>query len=163
MVLFITTLVFGWMALAPKSAPIKTSATRQAATGTAEEEIKDVAARFTENLLTYKPATVKQDLDRARRDGTEEFGTKQIAAFGGKTLETIGAEIVDKNATSSLQVKGVAITSADDETATVLVVGERTIDSDERKGPSTELQVVQLTLLNSGGWKVDDASPATNS
>ena len=151
------------MAFAPSSAPIKTETTRQAASGADDQEIEDVASRFTQNLLTYKPDSVESDLAQAQNDATEDFSGRQIAAFGGKTLNEITAEIKDKNATSSLIVKGVAITSQDDETATVLVVGERRIDSDERSGPDVELQVVQLTLLNQDGWKVDDASPATGS
>lgn len=162
-VLAITTLVFGWMALAPSTAPIKTETTRQAATGGDEQAIADVASRFTQNFLTYRASTVDSDLAEAREDATEDFATKQIAAVGNKTLNQISGEIKAKNATSSLVVKGVAITSLDDETATVLVVGERTIASSERRGPEVELLVVQLTLLNDDGWKVDDATPATRS
>jgi hypothetical protein len=162
-VFFITTLIFGWMAFAPGSAPVKTPASRAAVSVGVEEEIQNVASRFTENLLTYKAASVDNDIERAKKDATAEFATRQIPAFGNKTLATVASEIKDKNATSSINVEGVVITSRDDSTATALVVGERTIDSDERKSPASQLQVVELTMLNTDGdWKVENASPVTS-
>lgn len=151
------------MAFSPSSAPIKTEGSRQAAGVSTEQKIEDVAARFTENLLTYKPDTAETDIERAKRDGTPELATRQLAAFRGITLNAVVEDIKDNNATSSVDVKGTSITSRDDETATVLVVTQRTIDSDERDTPSTGLLVVELTMLNTDeGWKVDDiASPAT--
>jgi hypothetical protein len=151
------------MALAPSSAPVKTGASRAAASVGVEEEITNVASRFTENLLTYKPTTVDNDLARARRDATGTFATRQIPAFGNKTLATIAQEIKTNRAVSTINVEGVVITSRDDSTATALVVGERTIDSDERKSPARQLQVVELTMLNTDrGWKVENATPVSS-
>lgn len=160
---FVTTLIFGWMALAPASAPIKTEGSRKAAASGTEQQITEVASRFTENLLNYKPATAEADIESAKRDGTAELATRQLAAFRGITLDQVVSDIREKNATSSVDVKATAITSQDEETATVLVVTQRTIDSDKRDEPTTGLLVVELTMLRSdNGWKVDDiASPTT--
>ncbi len=157
------TLVFGWMALSPGSAPVKTSAGRAAASAGVEEDITNIASRFTENLLTYKATTVDNDFARARRDATGQFATRAIPAFGNKTLQTVASEIKDNNAVSTINVEGVVITSRDDTTATALVVGERTLDSDERESPARQLQVVELTMVNTDGdWKIENATPVTS-
>ncbi len=153
------------MALAPSAAPIKTASTQRAAAGNTEEGIRELASRFTENLLTYKYQTVDADLDRALRDATQEFSTRPLAAFGGLNLSRVKADIKSGRATSTVDVKGAAITSQDSDTATVLVVATRTWDSNKREQPAHTVSVVELTLLNtSDGWKVDNASdPASAS
>ena len=153
------------MALAPSAAPIKTKSVQRAAAGNAEEGIRELASRFSENLLTYKYQTVDADLDRALRDATDEFATRPLAAFGGLNLSRVKADIKSGRATSTVDVKGAAITSQDSDTATVLVVATRTWDSNQRENPAHTVQVIELTLLNtSDGWKVDNASdPASAS
>jgi hypothetical protein len=164
-VLLITTVIFGLMALAPSAAPIKTKSTQRAAAGNAEEGIRELASRFTENLLTYKYQTVDADFERALRDATGEFASRPLATFGGLNLTRVKADIKKGEATSTVDVKGAAITSQDSETATVLVVSTRTWDSNQRPRPAHTVAVVELTLLNtSDGWKVDNASdPASAS
>jgi hypothetical protein len=164
-VFLITTVIFGLMALAPNAAPIKTGAVQRAAASNTEGEIREVASRFTENLLTYKHQTVDADLDRALRDATNEFSTRPLASFGGLNVNRVKADIKKGEATSTVDVKGAAITSQDSETATVLVVTTRTWDSNERSAPAHTVAVLELTLLNtSDGWKVDNASdPASAS
>jgi len=158
-VFLITTILFGLMALAPSSAPLKTSGTRRAAQGNTEEKIKDVSTRFMENLLTYKYQTVDSDFERTLRDATPEFSTRPLAAFDGLTIARVKSDIKSGQATSSIDVKGAAITSQDSDTATVLVVGVRTWDSNKRSVPAHVAQVIELTLQNSSdGWKVDNAS-----
>lgn len=157
-VLFITTVLFGLMALAPSSAPIKTESVQRAAAGNTEEEIKDTASRFTENLLTYRYQTIDSDFSRTLRDATQEFSTRPLDAFDGSNINRVKADIRAARGTSSIDVKGVALTSRDSDTATALVVGTRTFDSTERE-PTRVVQVVELTLLNtSDGWKVDNAA-----
>lgn len=165
MVLLITTVIFGLMALAPSAAPIKTRSVQRAAAGNAEEAIRELASRFAENLLTYKYQTVDADFDRALRDATNEFASRPLATFGGLNLNRVKADIKSGRATSTVDVKGAAITSQDSETATVLVVATRTWDSNKRERPAHNVAVVELTLLNtSDGWKVDNASdPASAS
>jgi hypothetical protein len=150
------------MAFAPSSAPIKTSGSRAAAQVSTDDEIKTVAQRFTENLLNYNAASIDQALGRARRDATNQFASRQLAAFGGITLERIAADVKKNNAVSDVKVQTSAVTSQDDQTATVIVVTQRSIDSDSRPARKG-LLVIELTLVNSNdGWKVDDAaSPAT--
>ena len=153
------------MALAPSAAPIKTKAVQRAAQGNAEESIRELASRFTENLLTYTHQTVDADFDRALRDATNEFSTRPLAPFGGLTLTKVKSDIKSGDATSTVDVKGAAITSQDSDTATVLVVATRTWDSNKRSAPAHNVAVLELTLLNtSDGWKVDNASdPASAS
>lgn len=164
-VLFITTVLFGLMALAPSAAPIKTRTIERAAAGNEEESIRELASRFTQNLLTYKYQTVDADFDRALRDATDEFSSRPLASFGGLTLSRVKSDIKEGRATSTVDVKGAAITSQDSETATVLVVATRTWDSNRRDNAAHTVAVLELTLLNtSDGWKVDNASdPATAS
>lgn len=158
-VLFITTVIFGLMALAPGAAPIKTKSVQRAAAGNEEEAIRELASRFSQNLLTYKYQTVDADFDRALRDATQEFSTRPLASFGGLNLNRVKADIKEGRATSTVDVKGAAITSQDSDTATVLVVATRTWDSNRRDDPAHTVAVLELTLLNtSDGWKVDNAS-----
>ena len=161
-ILLITTLVFGWMALAPKSAPIKTSGTRAAAAGNVENSIKDLASRFAENLLTYNYTTVDTDFARTLKDATTEFTSRPLTAFGGLNTNQVRAGIKQHKSVSSADVKGVAITSHDDDSATVLVVTSRTLQSDQT-AKKTTLLVVQLDIQNTnGGWKVDNATSPTS-
>jgi hypothetical protein len=164
-VFFVLTVIFGLMALAPSAAPIKTQSVQRAAAGNTEEEVKDVASRFTENLLTYKYQTVDNDLERALRDATDEFASRPLAAFNNINISRVKSDIKSGKGTSSIDVKGAAITSRDSDTATVLVVGTRTWDSTKRDTPAHAVQVIELTLLNtSDGWKVDNAAnPASAS
>ncbi len=164
MVLLITTILFALMAFAPSSAPIKTENTRRAALGGSEQEIKDVATRFTENLLSYKAATIDDDIRSALADATTEFQTRPLAAFGGSDINQVKAEVKSGQASSSVDVKGTAITSRDDDTASALVVTYRKFDSNKR-APTEGLLVVELTMVNTGdGWKIDNAaSPASAS
>jgi hypothetical protein len=152
------------MALAPGSAPIKTGTVQRAAQVDTEDEINDVAARFTENLMTYNFKTAEDDVSRVLRDTTEEFSDRSHGALGGD-ITSYRRQIVDAEGTSSADIKGTMLTSRDDDTATVLVIASRTFDSNRRDDAARILQVVELTLVETGdGWKVDNAAnPATAS
>jgi hypothetical protein len=161
---FITTVIFGLMALAPNTAPIKTGNVQRAAQVANDDEIIDVASRFTKNLMTYNHRTVRADVERVLRDATREFGSRPQGALGGD-ITNYREQIEEAEGTSNAEVKSVALTSRDDDTATVIVTANRTFDSNQRENPARILQVVELTLLStSDGWKVDNAAnPATAS
>ena len=163
MVFFVTTVLFGLMALAPSSAPIKTRAVQRAAEGNTENEIEDVTSRFMANWLTYKYQTVDADFERALGDATPEFGTRPLAALKGLTVDRFKSEIKRTRGESTADVRSVDINSRDSGTATVTVVYTRTIDSTERDRPGRVLEVIELTLVEADdGWKVDNAaSPAS--
>jgi Mce-associated membrane protein len=154
---FATTVLFGWMAFAPRSAPIKPPAVAGAPSGD-ENEITDVASRFTSNLLTYKSTTVDADFKKALGDATPEFGVKRIPAFGDRTIAAVKEEVKTNKSTSSTRVKAASITDNNQDTATVVVVATRTYVSKGQEGQ--ELPALELTLVNTGdGWKVDNAAP----
>lgn len=160
MLFLITTIVFGLMALAPQSAPIKTEAIQRAAQSSEEQDITDVATRFTSNLLTYNANTVDRDINEALSDATSEFGAKPIDAFDGRTIASIKAEIKKNKSQSTTTVKAATITTRDDDTATVIVVSTRRYVSQGK--PGQELPVVELTLVSTAdGWKVDNAAPVS--
>lgn len=161
---FITTVIFGLMALAPNSAPIKTGTVQRAAEVASDEEIIDVASRFTKNLMTYDHRTVKEDVERVLRDATREFAARPQGALGGD-MANYRQQIEEADGTSNAEVKSAALTSRDKDTATVIVNATRTFDSNKRDNPARILQVVELTLVStSDGWKVDNAAnPATAS
>jgi hypothetical protein len=148
------------MAFAPSSAPIKTQSVQRAAQGDTEETIKDVATRFTENLLTYKYQTVDADFTQALRDATTQFATRPLGAFGGLSTADAKAQAKTNLSTSSVDVKGVAITSREkNDAATALVVMYRTYRGKKAVANASGLKVIELTLVNSpDGWKVDNAA-----
>ena len=148
-ILLITTIIFGLMALAPRSRADQDRRTHSAPLqADTEKESKTVAPRFTENLLTYKYQTVSTRL-RARAQGRDarvrdaQRSTRSAAATSPRlkcvTVGTRNREQVD--------VKGAAITSRDADTATVLVVsctGRSTAHHAE--APVRRLLVIELTL-----------------
>ena len=155
---FITTIIFALMALAPNSAPIKTGGVQRAAEVASEDDITNVASRFTENLMTYNFRTAEADMDKVLNDATDEFSERPQGALGGD-IATYRRQIVQAQGTSTADVRAATLTSRDGDTATVLVVANRTFDSREREDPARILQVVELTLLEtSDGWKVDNAA-----
>lgn len=162
-VLFITTVLFGLMALAPSSAPIKTESVQRAADTNTEVDIEDVSARFMRNLLTYKYQTVDNDFEQALQDATQEFTTRPLDALEGISVDDFKSEIKRTRGSSSADVQSVDIDSRDSGTATVVVVYTRTIDSNQRDRPGRVLEVIELTLRETDdGWKVDNAaSPAS--
>jgi Mce-associated membrane protein len=159
-VFLITTLLFAWMALKPSSAPIKTSTVRRAAATTTEDKVRAVATRFATNLVTFNYNTVNADMDRIRADGTSGFPTQFQPAIRG-TLDQLKSTITQRRSVSRGDVKGTAVTSLDDDTATVLVVVLQTFSNKDTKQTSS-FHVLELTLINDSGWKVDKVdNPST--
>lgn len=155
-VLLITTILFGLMALAPSSAPIKTKSVQRAAAVKTENSIETVARQFVANLMTYNYRTIDSDLDRALRFATREFPSRSLTALGGRNIDAVKREARSHHSTSAADVKGVAITAHDKDTATAIVVFIRTLQGDKT---DNGVKVIELTLLNtSDGWKVDNAT-----
>jgi len=157
-VLLITTILFGLMAFAPQSAPIKNAATKTAAQATSQEEITKVASRFTASLVTFDYRTLDSDLQRILKDATGNFQTQFHTALGGD-LNVFRRAIQQSQAQSTGDVKGTSVSSVDENTATVLVFVSQTIRNKSHPAPRTELRLLELTLVKSAqGWKVDNVS-----
>lgn len=155
-VFFITTVLFGLMAFAPSSAPIKNSTTRSAAQATSQEDIAKVATRFTGNLVTFNYQTLDQDLQRILKDATGNFQTQFHTALGGD-INVFRRAIEQSQAKSTGDVKGTSVSSKDENTATVLVFVSQTIQNKSHPAPRTELRLLELTLVKTPqGWKVDN-------
>ena len=156
--LLITTILFGLMAFAPQSAPIKNAATKTAAQATSQEEITKVASRFTASLVTFDYRTLDSDLQRILKDATGNFQTQFHTALGGD-LNVFRRAIQQSQAQSTGDVKGTSVSSVDENTATVLVFVSQTIRNKSHPAPRTELRLLELTLVKSAqGWKVDNVS-----
>jgi hypothetical protein len=155
-VFFITTVLFGLMAFAPSTAPIKSSATKTAAQAASQEDITKVATRFTGNLVTFDYRTLDADIQRIQKDATGNFQNQFHTALGGD-LNVFRRAITNSQAQSTGDVKGTSVSSRDDNTATVLVFVSQTIRNKSHPAPRTELRLLELTLVkNPQGWKVDN-------
>jgi len=152
-VFLITTLVLLWTVLHPSSAPIKTGAIRQAAQTTVEDQVKTVASRFVTNLATFSYQTIDGDITKIEQDATPNFAHTTQAALGG-TVDQFKANIIARQSVSKGDVKGTAVTSLDNDTATVLVVVVQNVRN-KTTPENVKLHVLELTLFNNSGWKVD--------
>lgn len=158
---FITTVLFGLMALRPQSAPINTGATRAAAQAGEDQDIEDVVTRFGVNLTTFDHATLDDDMDRILADTTENFETQFHTALDGD-INVLRDRIRETRSQSEGEVKGFSITSREDNAATVLVIVQQTVRSESRPAPRTQHRLLELALVETDdGWKVDNvANPA---
>ncbi|HYZ90803.1 MAG TPA: hypothetical protein VFA34_00250, partial [Actinomycetota bacterium] len=154
---FLLTVVFGMMALSPRSAPIKTTTTRQAAQASVEKEIDAVATRFTTNLIGYNYRTITADLNKMQQDTSDAFPKQFHSALRGD-LRAFRKRVIDERASSTGDVKGTTLLSSDGDTAAILVFASQTIRSRRITGDASRYIIIELTLLNtSDGWKVDSA------
>jgi len=119
-----------------------------------------VANRFSTNIVSFNYQTVDADIAKLEADTTPNFAhTNQDALHG--TIDDFKANIIAKKSVSKGDVKGVAVTSLDKDTATVLVVVVQ-IHSNSTTALTTNIHVLELTLVNNNGWKVDQvANPST--
>ena len=160
MILLITTLLFAWMAFKPGSSPIKTTTQKRAAETSVEDKVRTVASRFATNLVTFNFNTVNADMERLRADTTASFAGQNQPALHGN-LEQLKSTITSRRSVSTGDVKGTSVTSLDKDTATVLVVVLQTFSNKDTKKTSA-FHVLELTLFNSNGWKVDKVdNPST--
>jgi hypothetical protein len=156
-IFFVTTVLFALMAFAPRAAPIKTTTVRQAAKASVEDEVSAVASRFTQNLITYNYKTITADLNRLQRDVTDAFPKQYHSAMRGD-IKAFRKRIIDERASSTGDVKGATLLSADKGTATLLVFSSQTVRSRRIDGESSRYVIIELTMLDTAnGWKVDSA------
>lgn len=151
-----------WTVLHPSSAPIKTGVIRQAAQTGVEDDVQNVAKRFATNLVTFNYQSADADITRLEKDTTTNFTHTNQAALPSGTVDDFKRDIVSKKSVSTGSVKGTTVTSIDKDTATVLVVvvqNHHNATTTQR----TEFHVLELTLVNNGGWKVDQVgNPSTS-
>jgi hypothetical protein len=156
-VFFVTTVLFGLMAFSPGAAPIKTSTTRQAVEASVEDQVRGIAERFLENLITYNYRTITADLNRLQRDTSPNFPKQFHSAMRGD-VAAFRKRIIDQRASSTGDAKGSTLISSDDDTATVLVFGYQTVRSNRTQGDLSRYIINELTLVKTPqGWKVDSA------
>jgi hypothetical protein len=156
-VFFITTVIFGLMALAPSSAPIKTGATQKAAQVSVGEKLQGVATSFTEGLINFHYRTIDADIVRIERDTTRAFSQQFQGALHGD-INVYRKRIADAQAISRGDVKGTTLLSADDGTGSVLVFATQTLQSASQPDPVTKYVLLELTVVDTpAGWKVDNA------
>jgi hypothetical protein len=149
-----------WAVLHPSSAPIKTGALRQAAQTSTEDSVRSVATRFATDLVTFNYQTVDSDITKLERDTTQNFQHTTQGALHG-TVDQFRQSIVSKQSVSRGDVKGTAVTSIDNDTATVLVVVVQTFRN-ATTPQTTNFHVLELTVVNNNGWKVDQVgNPST--
>jgi hypothetical protein len=149
------------MAFKPSSAPIKTPTLKRAAQTSVEDNVRAVATRFATNLVTFNYHTVNSDMDRLKADTTSAFSSQDQPALPGGSIDELKSTITSKRSISKGDVKGTSVTSLDKDTATVLVVVLQTYSNKDTKQTSA-FHVLELTLNNNGGWKVDKVdNPST--
>lgn len=153
---FLTTVVFAIIAFLPDVSPISPASTD------ADEEVLEVARRFSENLVNFDHQSLDEDLTKIEGDITGSFEEQFHAALGGD-INVFRQAIRESEATSTGEVKGASVSSRDDDTATVLVVVSQTVRNRENPESRTQLRPLELTLVKTdGGWKVDNVgNPAT--
>jgi hypothetical protein len=154
-ILGITTVIFALMAFAPGASPVKTPAINRANQSGTEDQIKEVATRFTENLITFNYEEIDEFSERALRDATQQFATQEQLAIPGGSFEEFKDQIERNQSQSTGEVLAPAVTAQSGDTATAVVVTRQTSGNRERE-ERTRTQVLQLALLKvSGSWKVD--------
>lgn len=156
-VLLITTILFGLMALAPGSAPIKTTTTRKAAEAGVADAISTVASRFAENLISYNYKSITADLNKLQQDASDAFSKQYHSALNGD-IRAFRKRVIDERASSTGDVKGTTLLSEDEDTAAVLVFASQTVRSKRISGGASRYIIIELTILETpDGWKVDSA------
>lgn len=156
-ILLITTVLFGLMAFAPGSAPIKTKTTRQAAEAGVENAVATVATRFADNLIAYNYKTITADLNKLQQDSSDAFSKQYHSALNGD-IRSFRKRVIDERASSAGDVKGTTLLSADEDTASILVFASQTVRSKRFTGGASRYIIIELTVLETpDGWKVDSA------
>ena len=153
-VLFVTTVLFGLMAFAPRFAPIKSGPAKLAARAQEEDGLKRIARRFAENFVSLSYETIDEDLRSMTADATSNFATKLR-----DTVHRIEKAFTDRKASSEGTALDAAVLSHSGDSAIVQVLLRRTKTNVGTKGPETGNQIVNVTLVKTDeGWKVDDLS-----
>lgn len=128
---------------------------REANENAARVQVREVAERFTQNLITFDYRTLDSDIERIREDATGSFQGELDVAFGGD-IDAFRQALREAKAQSSGSVLGSIVRSLEGDTAEVLVVADQRIQNDETPEPRTIPRRIELTLVEtSEGWKVD--------
>ena len=152
--LFVTTVLFGLMAFAPRLSPIKSGSAKLAVQAMEREDLQTLASRFAKNFVSINYKTIDRDLERMTADTTSAFAEKLE-----RTIEAIGEQFKQRKASSSGEALDAAVISQTDDSALVQVLLRRTKRNVGTKGPETGNQIVNVTLVKTDdGWKVDDLS-----
>jgi hypothetical protein len=152
--LFLTTVLFGLMAFAPRLAPIKSGPAKLAVQAQEAAELKELASGFAKNFVTLDYKTIEADLKRMTADTTTTFGEKL-----SRTIEAVGDQFKARKASSTGRALDAQILSQSNDSAIVQVLLRRTKRNVGTKGPETGNQIVNVTLVKTDdGWKVDDLS-----
>ena len=152
--LAITTILFGLMALAPRIAPLKLGASKLAAKAQEEQGIKKIAERFARNFVTIDYRTIAADFKRMEKDATGDF-LKQLDS----TQKVIEGPFKKEKASSTGKVLDSAVLSHKGDDAVVQILISRTKKNRSLEKPETGNQVVNVTLVNTkDGWKVSNLS-----
>jgi hypothetical protein len=160
-IFLITTLVLLWAVVHPSSAPIKTSALRQAAQSSADEQVRAVATRFATNLSTFSYQTVDADIAKIEQDTTPNFAHTTQDALSG-TIDQLKANIIAHRSVSKGTVIGALVQSIDNDTATVLVVFAQRFHN-KTTPQRTDYHIFELTIVKNNGWKVSQVANPTES
>jgi hypothetical protein len=154
-ILAVTTLIFALMAFAPGASPVKTPAINRAAQSSTEDDVQEVATRFTKNLITFEHEEIDEFSERTLRDTTQQFQSQEQLALPGGSFEEFKDQIERNESQSTGEVLAASVTSQSGDTAIALVVTRQTSGNRDRP-ERTRTQVLQLSLLKvSGSWKVD--------
>jgi Mce-associated membrane protein len=155
-ILFVTTVLFGLMAFAPRLAPIKSGPARLAAEAQENDELEVLARRFAKNFVTLDYRTIDEDLDRMAEDATASFA-EQLQ----RTVDAIGSEFKKRKARSEGEALDAEVLSRESDSALVQVLLRRTNQNVGTKGsPQSGNQIVNVSLVKtSDGWKVSSLTP----
>lgn len=118
------------------------------------DELRQVAGRFGEVLLTYDHRDPETHRDAVLRMATGSFREEYEAAFD----QGLSQLITEAQATSTGFVKDVFITEIDDERALAIIVADVEHEGTGGSNPLYDIYV-RLTMVRVGGeWKVDQVT-----
>jgi hypothetical protein len=154
-ILGILTLLFALMAFLPGSSPIKAGAAGTAVRANVEEDLEDITTRFMQAITTYDYRKVNETIQRSSEFTTDGFAQHYQSALRGD-VNVFRKRILDNRAVATGEVKGVALQSVDDDTATMLTFAVQTIRTRREPREASKFLVIEAALVKDGSdWKVD--------
>lgn len=116
-------------------------------------EVLDVARPFALVLTTYNASTLDTQRRRVFAASTGKFRTDYDTQLTGSGIL---ATLREREADSRGAIVRAAVTSVEDDSATVLVVMRVAITNKDIKTPRIENPVLELSLVHTtSGWKID--------
>jgi hypothetical protein len=156
-VLGLLTILFGIMAFAPSSSPIKTGAVRTVTQASAESELRNVAQQFSQTVINYDYRSVDDTIRKVKTLTTDSFAEQYHTALRGD-LNVYRRRILELKAVATGELRSVSVQSIEDDTATVIVLSTQTLRSRKTSGAERRFNLLELALVKtSSGWKVDSA------